>query len=162
MQFLLQLRLFERCQIWILKKYNKKVSMLEHYSQEDNRMKILIIDDSSVMRRMHKNVFIEHKFKEEDLIEADDGVKAFQIAKDQVIDLFLVDWNMPYLNGYEFVKKIRAIEKYQKTPIIMITSEAAKYNVVEAIKIGVTNYIVKPIKADMLWQKLEKYLEEKS
>ena len=65
---------------------------------------------------------------------------------------------MPGLNGLDFTKAIRTIDKYKDTPIIMVTSEAAKYNVVEAIEAGVTNYIIKPIKGDILWSKIEKYI----
>ena len=121
-------------------------------------MKILIIDDSAVMRRIHKNTLVENKIPEGDCLEAEDGEQALQIALETDIDLFLVDWNMPRLDGVEFVKKVRSAEKYQKTPIIMITSEAAKYNVVEAIKSGVTNYVVKPIKGTLLWDKISKYI----
>jgi two-component system chemotaxis response regulator CheY len=102
-------------------------------------VKILVIDDSGVMRRIHKNILKEKGIADDDILEAEDGQIALGIAKSTKIGLFLLDWNMPRLNGMEFVKEIRAIEAYRKTPIIMITSEAAKYNVVEAIEAGVTN-----------------------
>jgi two-component system, chemotaxis family, chemotaxis protein CheY len=121
-------------------------------------MKILIIDDSLVMRRIHKNTLLENKIKEEDIFEAEDGEAALKISYEQEIGLFLLDWNMPKVDGIEFVKTIRSVDKYKKTPIIMITSEAAKYNVVEAIQIGVTNYIVKPIQGEILWEKISKYI----
>jgi two-component system chemotaxis response regulator CheY len=123
-------------------------------------MTFLIIDDSAVMRRIHKNTLMEHGVKTEDLFEAADGEEALKIAFETHIDIFLVDWNMPKLDGFELVKKIRDTDRYAKTPVIMVTSEAAKYNVVEAINAGVTNYIVKPIKGDILWQKLSKYMKE--
>ncbi|GAB4375057.1 MAG: chemotaxis response regulator CheY [Spirochaetales bacterium] len=123
-------------------------------------MKILIIDDSQVMRRIHRNILLENRIREEDLLEAEDGQKALEIAQKEDIDIFLVDWNMPKLDGVQFVKTIRAMEKYAKTPIIMITSEAAKYNVIEAINAGVTNYVVKPIKGNLLWEKLSKYIQK--
>lgn len=91
-------------------------------------------------------------------MEAADGAEALVIANRELIALFLVDWNMPKLDGFQFVKAVRAIPRYASTPIIMITSEAAKYNVMDAINAGVTNYVVKPIKGDILWQKLSKYL----
>jgi len=68
---------------------------------------------------------------------------------------------MPRLNGLDFVRQLRSMEAYRSTPIIMITSEAARYNVVEAIQAGVTNYIVKPIKGNALFEKIGKYLELK-
>ncbi len=124
-------------------------------------MKVLIIDDSAVMRRIHKNTLVEHGVPDTDLLEAADGAAALKMAKEQAIGLFLVDWNMPKLDGFQLVKTLRAMEQYARTPIIMITSEAAKYNVVDAINAGVTNYVVKPIKGDVLWQKLSKYVSTK-
>ena len=122
-------------------------------------MAILIIDDSSVMRRIHRNTLFEHGVAEKDVIEASDGAEALLVAQREVITLFLVDWNMPKLDGFQFVKAIRAIPRYTATPIIMITSEAAKYNVVEAVKAGVTSYVIKPIKGDALWEKIGKYFQ---
>jgi two-component system, chemotaxis family, chemotaxis protein CheY len=121
-------------------------------------MNILIIDDSMVMRNINKNILLEHKVAEESIICAGDGEQALKITKENDISLFLVDWNMPKLDGLGFVKKIREMEQHKNTPIIMITSEAAKYMVVEAVKAGVTNYIVKPIKSNVLWEKIEKYI----
>ena len=113
-------------------------------------MKILIVDDSGVMRRIHKNTLLEQKIPESALLEAEDGMRALEMSRKQVIDLFLVDWNMPNLDGLSFVRKIRSQPEYAETPIIMITSEAAKYNVMEAIQAGVTNYVVKPIRGNVL------------
>ncbi len=121
-------------------------------------MSILIVDDSGVMRRIHRNTLIENGINESDLLEAQDGDEALKMAFKGDISLFLVDWNMPKLNGLGFVMEVRKIERYSKTPIIMITSEAAKYNVIEAIQAGVTNYVVKPIHGNVLWEKIKKYL----
>ena len=123
-------------------------------------MRILIIDDSGVMRRIHKNTLAEHKISPESLYEADNGVTALKIATENTIDMFLVDWNMPKLDGLELVKKLRAMPQYSETPIIMVTSEAAKYNVMEAIKAGVSDYIVKPIHGEVIWQKINKYIQQ--
>ncbi|MBI9100680.1 MAG: response regulator, partial [Spirochaetaceae bacterium] len=71
------------------------------------------------------------------------------------IDILLVDWNMPQLNGLDLVKKLRSHNKYVKLPIIMITSEAAKYNVIEAVKAGVNDYLIKPIGDLALLRKIE-------
>lgn len=121
-------------------------------------MNVLIIDDAMVMRNIHKNILLEFGLPESSLYEAPDGKAALKIATSTPIDLFLVDWNMPELSGLDFVKAVRAMDTYKTTPLIMVTSEAAKYNVLEAIEAGVTNYIVKPIKAEMLKDKLEKYM----
>ncbi len=122
-------------------------------------MNILIVDDSGVMRRIHKGILMEHGVPEADIIEAEDGKVALQHAGSKPIGLFLVDWNMPNLNGLDFVRTIRAMDAYKNTPIIMITSEAARYNVVEAIEAGVTNYVIKPIKGNVLFEKIGKFLQ---
>jgi two-component system chemotaxis response regulator CheY len=124
-------------------------------------MKILIVDDSEVMRRIHKNTLREQKIPDESMLEAADGVEALKLALSEQIDLFLVDWNMPKLDGPSFVKKLRNMGPYADTPVIMITSEAAKYSVIEAINAGVTNYVVKPIRGNVLWEKIAPYFEKK-
>lgn len=124
-------------------------------------MKILIVDDSEVMRRIHKNTLKEQRIPEESMLEAADGAEALQIAIAEQVDLFLVDWNMPKMDGLSFVKKLRGMDTYSETPIIMITSEAAKYNVIEAINAGVTNYVVKPIRGTVLWDKISPYFGTK-
>jgi two-component system chemotaxis response regulator CheY len=121
-------------------------------------MAVLIIDDALIMRNIHRNILLECGIPEDDLLSAADGKQALQIATSRPISLFLVDWNMPELNGLGFVKAIRSMETYRNVPIIMITSEAAKYNVMEAIEAGVTNYVVKPIRAQALKEKLAKHL----
>jgi two-component system chemotaxis response regulator CheY len=120
-------------------------------------MKILVIDDSGVMRRIHINLLQEQKIDGAEILEAEDGQRALELAQTRHIDLFLVDWNMPKLDGLELVKTLRLMDEYAESPIIMITSEAARYNVVEAIQAGVTNYIVKPIKGNLIWEKIGKY-----
>ena len=121
-------------------------------------MKILIIDDSQVMRNIHKNVLAENKIPREDFLEAGNGDDALELANRQDVSLFLVDWNMPGLNGLNLVRAIRRMAKYQATPIVMITSEAARYNVLEAVEAGVTDYVVKPIQGYTLWKKLRAYV----
>jgi two-component system, chemotaxis family, chemotaxis protein CheY len=121
-------------------------------------MKVLIVDDSIVMRNIHKNILKDHNFKDEDFIEAGDGTLALKMAESKVVDLFIIDWNIPGLDGIALVSKLRAISRYAKTPIVMVTAEAAKYNVIEAINAGVTNYVIKPIKENILWEKLSKYI----
>jgi len=123
-------------------------------------MKIMIIDDSGVMRRVHKNSLLAHQIKESAFLEAEDGEKALELAAKEKVSIFLVDWNMPNLDGLGFVKKLRSSDAYKTTPMIMITSEAARYNVMEAIAGGVTDYIIKPIKGEMLWEKIEEYVRE--
>jgi two-component system chemotaxis response regulator CheY len=121
-------------------------------------MQVLVVDDAMIMRNIHRNVLVDFGVPDAGILEASDGKQALKIATSQNVDLFLVDWNMPELNGLDFVKAIRAMDTYKDVPILMITSEAAKYNVLEAIEAGVTNYIVKPIKPALLREKLAKYL----
>jgi two-component system, chemotaxis family, chemotaxis protein CheY len=122
-------------------------------------MNILIVDDSGVMRRIHKGILLENGVAESDIIEAEDGKAALAVARSTTIGLFLVDWNMPNLNGLDFVRTLRSMDAYKTTPVVMITSEAAKYNVVEAIQAGVTSYVVKPIKGKALFEKIGEFLE---
>ncbi len=123
-------------------------------------MKILVVEDSSVMRRIHKNTLKENNISDENIIEAADGQEAIKLAGENEIGLFLIDWNMPKLNGLDLVKQLRGLLQYEETPIIMITSEAAKYNVLEAVEAGVTNYIIKPVRGNTLWDKIKKYIEQ--
>ena len=122
-------------------------------------MKILVCDDAEVMRRIHINILVEHGIKQDDIVQASDGAEALKLMKNNQIRLFLIDWNMPNLNGFELVQKIRGMEQYQHTPIVMVTAEGGKYNVMEAIEAGVTNYVLKPIKANLLWSKIQPYLD---
>lgn len=121
-------------------------------------MKILVVDDARVIRSINRNIMLEHGVPEDSFLEAEDGEAALKLARSVPIDLFLVDWNMPKLDGLAFTKIIRAMDQYRDTPLVMITSEAARYNVLEAVEAGVSNYIVKPIKADVLWSKLKEYV----
>ena len=81
-----------------------------------------------------------------------------QVLKGNKVDLILLDWNMPYLSGIGFLKQIRAIDEYKEIPVIMITTEASKLNVVEAIKAGVASYITKPISNNILLEKISQFL----
>lgn len=121
-------------------------------------MKILVVDDARVIRSINRNILQEHGVPEDAFLEAADGEAALALAKTVPVGLFLVDWNMPKLDGLSFTRILRGMEQYRETPIVMITSEAARYNVLEAIEAGVSNYIIKPIKADVLWAKLKEYV----
>lgn len=122
-------------------------------------MKILIVDDSSTMRRIIGNVVMQLGFAKDDFDEAEDGVKAWKLLSESQYDIILTDWNMPNMNGLELVKKIRAEGKHKNTPIIMITTEGGKSEVITALKAGVNNYIVKPFNAEILKDKLDGVLK---
>jgi len=115
------------------------------------------VDDSSTMRRIIKNTLARLGYK--DVLEAEHGAKAWQImCENDDIDVLITDWNMPEMNGLELVKKVRAESKYEDMPIIMVTTEGGKAEVIVALKAGVNNYIVKPFTPAVLKEKLEDVL----
>ncbi|WP_331775642.1 chemotaxis response regulator CheY [Sulfurospirillum sp. 1612] len=120
-------------------------------------MKLLVVDDSSTMRRIIKNTLARLGYT--DVLEAEHGVDAWQVMeKNSDIDMLITDWNMPEMNGLELVRKVRADAKYQELPIIMVTTEGGKSEVITALKAGVNNYIVKPFTPQVLKEKLEDVL----
>ena len=117
-------------------------------------MKLLVVDDSSTMRRIIKNTL--QRLGYEDILEAEHGVDAWnQMTSVEGINVLITDWNMPEMNGLELVKKVRAEDKYKDIPIIMVTTEGGKSEVITALKAGVINYIVKPFTPQVLKEKLE-------
>jgi two-component system chemotaxis response regulator CheY len=114
---------------------------------------ILVVDDSRIMRNIVKNIFLQLKTPCE-FMEAADGEEALQKLLAGEIHMVLLDWNMPKLLGIDFLKKVRGIEQFKELPIIMITSESAKYNVIDAIDAGVTDYIIKPVDERLFLKKI--------
>jgi len=114
---------------------------------------ILVVDDSRIMRNIVKNTFATLKIPCF-YLEAEDGNKAFQMLETNKVSLVFLDWNMPEMDGMEFLKKVRAMPDYKELPIIMVTSESARYNVVEALQNGATDYIVKPVREKVFMEKL--------
>lgn len=124
-------------------------------------MKILIVDDSSTMRRIIGNVIKQLGFSNEDFDEAEDGLKAWNMMKEKKYNILLTDWNMPNMNGLQLVKLVRTESiDHKKIPIIMITTEGGKGEVVAALKSGVNNYIVKPFSAEVLKEKLDSVMKK--
>ena len=123
----------------------------------DTSIKVLIVDDFATMRRILKNILKQLGFK--NLVEADDGTSAWEILQGQTIDLIISDWNMPKMTGLELLKKVRASDQYKRTPFLMVTAEAQKQNIIEAVQAGVSNYVVKPFTAEAISDKLEKILK---
>ncbi|MBN1525071.1 MAG: response regulator [Spirochaetales bacterium] len=122
-------------------------------------MKILVVDDSRIMRSIVKNTLKTMYDVDEGFIEASNGEEAFTVLENNRIDLMLLDWNMPILNGIDLVRKLRGMAEFKNLPIIMVTSEAAKYNVIEAVKAGVNDYLVKPVTEKNLYEKVKKFLD---
>ncbi len=117
-------------------------------------MRIITVDDSSTMRRIIKNTLKRIGYGDE-IVEAENGKEALGILSNNEVDLIITDWNMPVMDGLTFVKKIRANSKFDDVPIIMVTTEAAKEDIITALKAGVNNYIVKPFTPQVLKEKIE-------
>jgi two-component system, chemotaxis family, chemotaxis protein CheY len=116
-------------------------------------LKLLVVDDSSTMRRIIKNTLARLGYK--DVLEGADGVEGWeQMDSNPDIEMLITDWNMPEMNGLELVKKVRADERFKDLPIIMVTTEGGKAEVITALKAGVNNYIVKPFTPQVLKEKL--------
>lgn len=113
-------------------------------------MNILLVDDSRTIRNIQKNTL--KTLGHTDIIEAADGIEALTCIAKQRPDLMRVDWNMPNMDGITLIKKVRETDK--KLPIIMVTTEAEKTRVIEAVKAGVNNYCVKPFTAETLAEKI--------
>lgn len=113
-------------------------------------MRILLVDDSRTIRNIQKNVL--GQLGHTDILEASDGVEALKILSGTRPDLVLIDWNMPNMDGITLVRKIRETDK--ALPLMMCTTEAEKARVIEAIKAGVNNYVVKPFTAQTLAEKI--------
>lgn len=121
-------------------------------------MKIMLVDDSRTMRNIQKNVLAQLGHTE--IVEAADGEEALKVAEAESPQLILLDWNMPKMDGLTFLKAFRA--KNKETPIIMVTTEAEKSRVIEAIKAGVNNYVIKPFTPDILQTRITETLEKKA
>ncbi|MDX9813458.1 MAG: response regulator [Sulfuricurvum sp.] len=116
-------------------------------------MKLLVVDDSSTMRRIIKNTL--NRLGHDDVLEGEDGVQGWSVLNSNPdIDMLITDWNMPEMNGLELVKKVRADSRFVDLPIIMVTTEGGKTEVITALKAGVNNYIVKPFTPQVLKEKL--------
>ncbi len=119
-------------------------------------MTVLVVDDFATMRRIIRNILRDLEFKK--ILEAEDGTAAVDILKTQKVDLIISDWNMPKMTGLELLKWVRSNEDTKDIPFLMVTAEAQKENVIEAVKAKVSNYIVKPFTAQTLAEKIEKIL----
>lgn len=124
----------------------------------DLKVKILIVDDFSTMRRIVKNVLKQLGF--ENLEEAEDGAQALAKLKAGGFGFVVADWNMPNMDGLELLKAVRADATLKETPFLMVTAEAEKDKVIAAIQAGVNSYIVKPFTAEVFKEKMDKIFEK--
>lgn len=120
-------------------------------------MKILVVDDFSTMRRIIKNLLKDLGFT--NIQEADDGSTALPMLQQGDFDFVITDWNMPGMQGIDLLRAIRADDNLKHTPVLMVTAEAKKEQIVAAAQAGVNGYVVKPFTAATLKEKLEKIFE---
>ena len=119
-------------------------------------MKFLVVDDSSTMRRILIKTLNQLGYQ--DVIEASNGREGLDRLSVNQVDVIITDWNMPEMTGIEFVRSVRADGKNAEVPVLMVTTNAAKDDIVEALRAGVTNYVVKPFTPDTMKEKIEAVL----
>ena len=120
-------------------------------------MKILVVDDFSTMRRIIKNLLRDLGFTNTQ--EADDGLTALPMLKSGDFDFLVTDWNMPGMQGIDLLKEVRADESLSNLPVLMVTAEQKREQIIEAAEAGVNGYIVKPFTAVTLKEKIDKIFE---
>ena len=120
-------------------------------------MKILIVDDFSTMRRIIKNLLRDLGFT--NTAEADDGTTALPMLQSGSFDFLVTDWNMPGMTGIDLLRAVRADDRLKTLPVLMVTAEAKRDQIIEAAQAGVNGYVVKPFTAQVLKEKIEKIFE---
>lgn len=124
----------------------------------DKNIKILVVDDFPTMRRIIRNLLKELGFT--NVEEAEDGAAGLEKAKDGSFQFVVSDWNMPNMDGLTMLQSIRAIPEIAKTPVLMVTAEAKKENIIAAAQAGANGYVVKPFTAATLDEKITKIFEK--
>jgi two-component system, chemotaxis family, chemotaxis protein CheY len=119
-------------------------------------MRILVVDDSTTMRRILINTL--NKLGYTDVVDGCNGREGLEKLAANPVDLVITDWNMPEMSGIEFIRNIRSSDKFKSIPVLMVTTNAAKDDIVEALKAGVNNYVVKPFTPDVIKEKIEAVL----
>jgi two-component system chemotaxis response regulator CheY len=122
-------------------------------------VRFLVVDDFSTMRRIIKNFLNDLGYNH--VQEADDGMTALPILKSGTIDFLITDWNMPGMQGLDLLKAVRADAKISKMPVLLLTAEAKREQIIEAAQAGVNGYVIKPFTAQTLKDKLDKILAGK-
>ena len=123
----------------------------------NKNMKILIVDDFSTMRRIIKNLLRDLGFTNTE--EADDGSTALPMLQSGNFDFLVTDWNMPQMTGIELLRAVRADDRLKHLPVLMVTAEAKRDQIIEAAQAGVNGYVVKPFTAQALQDKIEKIFD---
>lgn len=125
-----------------------------------NNMKILVVDDYSTMRRIIKNLL--HDLGYSDVTEADDGKTALPMLQNGNFEFLITDWNMPGMAGLDLLKAVRADARLSKLPVLMLTAEAKREQIIEAAQAGVNGYVIKPFTAVTLKEKIDKILASRA
>ncbi|MEQ1579625.1 MAG: chemotaxis response regulator CheY [Steroidobacteraceae bacterium] len=123
-------------------------------------MKFLVVDDFSTMRRIIKNLL--HDLGYANVTEADDGQTALPMLQGGSFDFLITDWNMPGMPGLDLLKAVRADAKLKQMPVLMLTAESKREQIVEAAQAGVNGYVIKPFTAGTLKEKIDKILESRA
>jgi two-component system chemotaxis response regulator CheY len=123
-------------------------------------MQFLVVDDYSTMRRIVKNLL--HDLGYAQVQEADDGNTALPMLRGGAFDFLITDWNMPGMPGLDLLKAVRADKRLAKLPVLMLTAEAKREQIVEAAQAGVNGYVIKPFTAATLKEKIDKILESRA
>lgn len=123
-------------------------------------MKFLVVDDFSTMRRIVKGLLNELGYN--DITEADDGNTALPLLREGAFDFLITDWNMPGMAGLDLLKAVRGDPKLAKLPVLMLTAEAKREQIIEAAQAGVSGYVIKPFTAVTLKEKIDKILASKA
>lgn len=119
-------------------------------------MRFLIVDDSSTMRRIIINTL--NKLGHQDFVEASNGREGIERLSSGGVDMIITDWNMPEMSGIDFIRNVRGAAATKDVPVLMVTTNAAKDDIVEALKVGVNSYVVKPFTPETMKEKIEAVL----
>lgn len=119
-------------------------------------MRFLVVDDSSTMRRIIINTL--QKLGHQDCVEASNGREGLEKLALGPVDMIITDWNMPEMSGIDFIRAVRGLEEHANLPALMVTTNAAKDDIVEALRAGVNNYVVKPFTPDTIKEKIDAVL----
>jgi two-component system, chemotaxis family, chemotaxis protein CheY len=123
-------------------------------------MRILIVDDSSTMRRIIINTLNKIGFR--DIVEASNGREGIDRLSSGDIEMIITDWNMPEMSGIDFIRHVRREPELSKLPVLMVTTNAAKDDIVEALQAGVNNYVIKPFTPETLREKIDVVLNREA
>ncbi len=135
---------------------NAQQSILRDNPVAYKNLSVLVVDDFATMRRIVRKILRDLQFQE--IFEAENGIEALKLLKSNKVDLVVSDWNMPEMTGLELLKQVRADDQLKHLPFLMVTAEAQKENIVEAVQAKVSNYVVKPFTPATLEEKIAKIL----